>query len=118
MVKKCPKCDGEGLIQKGFWIFKKNVYCDECSGTGFDMGDKSVVKKKVKIDGDPEKMQEIFHILAEVRRKVMIARKEGKNTFDLHKKLRKVQNLTREKKYREAKALAMEANKDVDAMLI
>ena len=77
-----------------------------CLALGIAEAEKSVV-----VDGDPAKLQEIFHIMAEARRKIEIARSRKKDVMQLNKDLRKIQALLKEKKYEEAKELALKTEK-------
>ena len=57
----------------------KAHYCRECSGTGINYDDKSKTDG-ANIDGDPVRMQEIFHIMADARETANAAKAADKLT--------------------------------------
>ena len=101
MLEDCKVCSGVGKLYKKFLFYKWTNPCKACSGTGLVFsGDDHPSKKG--IDGDPQKMQEVFHIMAEARDLAFEANAKGKRTFDIHDHLKKAQTLLREQDYDKA----------------
>ena len=108
-MKECGRCKGTGLLRKGIWIFARSEHCDRCGGSGKVMEDSDRNETGTSIDGDPMRMQQVFHVMAKARKLAQDAEKKGKRTFDVHNNLKKAQRYLREKDYDTAMEKAQEA---------